>query len=76
MKQTYNKKYKAISSQFATGNWVFLKNVKVSPNSTRILTQRPYEKWSFIIANIMKHESTVPAFFTTCRGWGLLLPYL
>jgi len=31
-------------------------------NSNRILTQRPYEKGPFIIADVVQHESTGPVF--------------
>ena len=34
-----------------------MKNVRVPPNSNRILTQRPYEKRPFIIiADVVQHE--------------------
>jgi len=56
MRQTYDKKYKTIPSQFAPGDWVLLKDVRVPPNSNRILTQRPYEKGLFIIADVVQHE--------------------
>ena len=44
IKQTYDKKYNAILSQFAPGDWVLLKDVKLPPNFNKILTQGPYKK--------------------------------
>jgi len=62
MKQTHDRRYNAIPSQFAPGDWVLLKDVRIPPHSNRVLTRRPYEKGPFIISDVIKHETTGPAF--------------
>ena len=62
MKQTHDRRYNAIPSQFAPGDWVLLKDVRILPHSNRVLTRRPYEKGPFIISDVIQHQTTGPAF--------------